>query len=144
VALASINRKLCSQRGLTLIELLVAAVVFAIVVVALVEFYYWGRARIMEVGLRRSALAQAQGKMEELRVLSFIDADLADGTHGPQTVQIAENLTGTQTWSVTTSDDPTNGYTGSEEDYKAVVITVTWSWEHINSDEVTLTGLFYR
>jgi hypothetical protein len=122
----------------------VAAAVFAIIVVALVEFYYWGRARIMEVGLRRSALAQAQGKMEELRVLYFVDADLADGAHGPETVQIAENLTGTQTWNVTTMDDPANGYTGTEEDYKTVVITVTWSWEHIDSDEVTLTGLFYR
>ena len=144
MALTSINRKLHSKRGLTLIELLVATAVFAIIVLALVEFYYWGRARIMEVGLRRSALAQAQGKMEELRVLSFIEADLADGAHGPETVQIAKNLSGAQSWSVTTMDDPANGYTGTEEDYKTVVITVTWSWEHIASDEVNLTGLFYR
>jgi prepilin-type N-terminal cleavage/methylation domain-containing protein len=136
--------RLRSQRGLSLVEILVATVVFAIVAIALVEFYHWGRARIMEVGLRRSALAVAQGKMEELRALYFMDADLADGSHGPETVQLNEHLTGTQSWTVTTLDDPGNGYTGSEEDYKDVTITVAWNWEHINSDQVTLTGLFYR
>lgn len=133
-----------SQRGLSLVEILVATVVFAIVAVALVEFYHWGRARIMEVGLRRSALAVAQGKMEELRTLYFTDADLADGAHGPQTIQLNEHLTGTQSWTVTTLDDPADGYTGSEEDYKEITVTVAWSWEHITSDQVTLAGLFYH
>ena len=123
---------------------LVAAVVFAIIVVALVEFYHWGRARIMEVGLRRSALAVAEGKMEQLRSLYFTHAEMADGGHGPDAVQVAENLTGSLIWAVTTLDDPANGYTGSQEDYKDISITVAWSWEHINVDQVTLTGLFYH
>jgi type II secretory pathway pseudopilin PulG len=137
-------KRLRSQRGISLVEIIVAAVIFAIVAVALVEFYHWGRARIMEVGLRRSALAVAEGKMEELRSLYFTHAQLADGSHGPENVQVAENLTGSLTWSATTYDDDANGYTGSEQDYKEVIVTVAWSWEHIDSDNVTLTGLFYQ
>ncbi len=126
-------KRLRSQRGISLVEIIVAALILAIVAVALVEFYHWGRARIMEVGLRRSALAAAEGKMEELRSLYFTHGDMANGDHGPENVQVAENVTGSLNWSVTT-------YT----DFKEIDVTVSWSWEHIDSDHVTLTGLFYR
>ena len=142
--MAILNRKrLRSQRGMSLVEILVAAFVFAIVVVALVEFYYWGRARIMEVGLRRSGLAQAQEKMEELRTATFYGSDLTIGTHGPETVQVGENLSASRSWAVSWKDDVANGYSGAEEDCKEVVVTVAWSWQHIDSDQASLTGLFY-
>jgi Tfp pilus assembly protein PilV len=135
--------KLRSQRGISLVEILVAAFLFAIVVVALVEFYHWGRAQIVEVGLRRSGLALAQAKMEELRAASFTSTDLDIGNHSPEAIQVAESVTGSRSWTVTWKDDPANGYSGSDQDYKEVVVTAAWSWEHIDSDQVTLTGFFY-
>jgi prepilin-type N-terminal cleavage/methylation domain-containing protein len=137
------KRILTSQRGVSLVEILVAAIIFAIVSLAVVEFFYLGRAYIREMGLRRSSLALAQQKIEQLRATSFTATDLTAGNHGPETVSMAKNLTGSRAWSVVWKDDVANGYTGSEQDYKEVTVRVAWSWEHVNADTVSLTGWFY-
>jgi len=136
-------RILASQRGVSLVEIMVAAVVFAIVCLAVVEFFHLGRAYIHEMGLRRTALALAQQKMEQLRGTAFGAADLAIGSHGTETVPLAENLSGSRAWSVVWKDDVANGYSGSEQDYKEVTINVVWSWAHVSGDTVSLTGWFY-
>jgi type II secretory pathway pseudopilin PulG len=135
--------KLTSRRGISLVEVLVSAMIFAIVSLAVVEFFYLGRAYIREMGLRRTALALAQQKLEELRAESFQAAGLTVGSHGPETVTVAENLSGGRTWSVTWQDDTANGYSGSDQDCKEVNVKVVWSWEHVSGDTVSLTGWFY-
>jgi len=132
-----------SQRGMTLVEIMVSAVIFAIVVVAAVEFFYLGRGFIREMGLRRTALALSQEKIEELRGLDFSDANLDVGDHGPEAVQLSDGLGGSRAWSVAWRDDPANGYTGSEQDCKQVRASVAWSWEHVIQDTITLTAQFY-
>jgi len=141
--LLRLRRKTASQRGVSLVEILVAAMIFAIVSLAVVEFFYLGRAYIREMGLRRTALALAQQKLEQLRATSFGSADLTIGGHGPETVAMAENLNGDRSWSVIWKDDTANGYSGSEQDCKKVTVKVAWSWEHVTGDTVFLNGSFY-
>jgi Tfp pilus assembly protein PilV len=136
-------RILASQQGISLVEILVAAMIFAIVSLAVVEFFYLGRAYIREMGLRRTALALAQQKLEQLRAVAFEATDLAVGNHGPEGVSMADNLTGSRAWSVVWQDDVANGYSGSDQDYKEVTVGVVWSWEHVSGDTVSLTGWFY-
>jgi prepilin-type N-terminal cleavage/methylation domain-containing protein len=138
-----LKRKMLSQRGISLVEVMVAAVIFAIVSLAVVEFFYLGRAYIREMGLRRTALALAQQKLEQLRGTAFEAADLSIGGHGPETVAMGENLSGARTWSVSWQDDAANGYSGTDQDYKEVTVRVVWSWEHVSGDTVSLDGWFY-
>jgi len=123
-----------------LVEIMVAALVFAIVVVGVVEFFYRGRGQILAVGLRRNGLTLTQQKLEELRELSFSDAALTVGDHGPESIQLSENLMGNRSWSVAWGDDPA---TPSDQDYKEVMVSVAWSWESADQDTVFLTQRFY-
>jgi prepilin-type N-terminal cleavage/methylation domain-containing protein len=141
--LGKLKRNISSRRGVSLVEVLVAAVIFAIVSLAVVEFFYLGRAYIREMGLRRTALALTQQKLEQLRGTAFEAADLSIGSHGPETVAMGENLSGARTWSVTWRDDTANGYSGTDQDYKEVTVRVVWSWEHVSGDTVSLDGWFY-
>lgn len=140
---SSRRKRLRSQRGVSLVEVMVSAVIFAIVAVALVEFFSLGRAYIKEGGLRRNGLALVQQKIEELRALSLSDAALVVGNHGPEGVQLSEGLVGSRHWSVTWQDDPANGISASDQDYKAVMVRVTWLWEQAHEDTVSLGGRFY-
>jgi len=141
--LLKLRFKLSSRRGVSLVEVMVAAVIFAIVSLAVVEFFYLGRAYIREMGLRRTALALAQQKLEQLRATAFEAADLTVGSHGPETVAMGENLSGARAWSVIWRDDTANGYSGTDQDYKEVTVKVAWSWEHVSGDTVSLNGWFY-
>lgn len=143
LGLCSHKKRLRSQRGISLVEILVAAMVFAIVVVAMVDFFHWGRGHIMEVGVRRNGLALAEQKLEELRTVNFIDAPLSVGNHGPESVQLSENLMGNRTWSVAWKDDPANGLSAFDQDCKEVLVKVAWSWELSHADTVFLKGRFY-
>jgi hypothetical protein len=119
-------------------EIMIAAVVFAIVAVAIVSFLHWGRGHIVRMGMRRNALALTEEKLEELRGMWIDHADLADGGHGPEAVQISKHHAGSRTWSVTWQTDPVSG-----PDYKEVVLGVAWSWEGTKHDSVSLVGRFY-
>jgi|GEM_PF-1881199 len=141
--LHKLRPKLSSRRGVSLVEVLVSTMIFAIVSLAVVEFFYLGRAYIHEMSLRRTALARAQEKLEQLRATSFEAADLTIGSHGPETVSMADNLSAGRRWSVTWKDDTANGYSGSDQDYKEVIVKVAWSWEHVSGDTVALHGRFY-
>lgn len=137
------RRWLRCQRGVSLIEIMIAVLVFAIVAVAIITFLHWARGHIVRMGLRRNALALAQQKVEELRTAWISDSTLAVGAHGPEPVPVSEHIVGSRTWSVALADDPANGFSGTDEDYKEVVVGVAWSWELTKHDSVSLHGRFY-
>lgn len=143
MGLSDRKRRLCSQRGVSLVEVMMATGVFVIVVLGLVDLFYLGRAHIVEMGLRRGGLALAQQKLEELRAADFSDGDLTIGDHGPESVWLSENLKGNRTWSVAWNDDPANGISYSDQDYKEVVVRVAWTWELTHQDTISLRGRFY-
>ncbi len=58
---------LCNQRGLTLIELLVAAIVLAIMAVAIAYMYGLGGGKLQNLGLKRQQLTLVNSKLEEIR-----------------------------------------------------------------------------
>jgi prepilin-type N-terminal cleavage/methylation domain-containing protein len=129
-----------SQRGVSLVEIMVAVVVFAIVVLAVMSILHWARGHIVRMGMRRNALVLAQAKIEELRAGFYSDVDLSVGDHGPESVPVTQEIVGSRVWSVTLQDDP--GVAGTQ-DYKNVIVGVFWSWEVTNSDSVSLSGRFY-
>jgi len=134
------KRWLRTQRGVSLIEIMIAAMVFMIVAVAIIMFLHWGRGHIVRMGMRRNALALAEQKLEELRALWIDHADMTEGDHGPEAVQITKHHTGTRTWSVAWQSDtaPSGG-----PDYKEVIVGLAWSWEGTKHDSVGLVGRFY-
>jgi Tfp pilus assembly protein PilV len=124
-------------------EIMVSVIVFAIVVIAILNLLHYARGHIVRMGMRRNALVLAEEKLEQLRAGWFEDADLADGDHGPEVVQVSEHIAGSRTWSVTWNNDPADGGSGSDQDYKEVVVGVAWSWEVSKRDSVALSGRFY-
>ena len=75
--------------------------------------------------------------------MSFIDAPLSVGDHGPEAVQLSESLMGNRTWSVAWKDDPANGLSAFDQDCKEVLVKVAWSLELSHEDTVFLKGRFY-
>ena len=124
-------------------EIMVAVIIFAIVVVAIMSFLHWGRGHIVRMGLRRNGLALAEQKLEDLRARDISDLDLQAGNHGPETVQVSKQIVGSRSWSVTWRDDPANGVNPSQQDYKEVTVGIGWSWEVNKQDSVSLSGRFY-
>jgi hypothetical protein len=124
-------------------EIMVAVIIFAIVVVGILSFLHWGRGHIVRMGMRRNALALAEQKVEALRAADISVEDLQAGGHGPEIVQVTEQITGSRTWSVAWRDDPANGVSSSDQDYKEVIVGVAWSWELNKQDSVSLSGRFY-
>ncbi|ABO49579.1 hypothetical protein Dred_1044 [Desulforamulus reducens MI-1] len=57
---------LSQDKGFTLVELLVALAILAILIVAFTTFFGWNITSILETGKRSEAIANAEKKLEEL------------------------------------------------------------------------------
>jgi Tfp pilus assembly protein PilV len=101
------------ERGLTLLETLIAAVLVIILVTGMATFVGRGRASILEEGHKRSAVELAQGELERLEKLApnMITAVTRDA--------VVDNLTYHLVTTVT-PDVPAAGM-------KAVRATVSWT-----------------
>jgi len=124
-------------------EIMVAVIIFAIVVVAIMSFLHLGRGHIVRMGMRRNALVLAEQKLEELRARDIADLDLQAGNHGPEAVQVSKQIVGSRSWSVAWKDDPADGGSSTDPDYKEVIVGVGWAWEVNKQDSVSLSGRFY-
>ncbi len=113
----SMNRN--PERGVTLLETLVALTVLAVGIVAATGTYY------------------TREKVEELLALPWTDAALTDGRHpgGSATEDIGSNSQWHRFYNVTT-------LTGALSDLKRVTVTVWWVMQ--GSDTTTTTTYFRR
>ena len=134
--------KLCrynSQKGFTIIEVLVALFIIALIIMGGGMFFFYGRVNIVREAHRRAAVLVASQRLEELKgadysevnslppsAEQFVDVDnlIGDPPTGPTMV--------TQAWYV-------NDEGGTSEDYVKVMVTVNWVDSRSNS--VSLTTL---
>lgn len=116
-----------SQEGLSLIEILVSIVLLSLVGIAFALSLGTGQEEIVDDGYRRMALTLTEEKMEELKALKYDDPHLAtDALHQDPvtlddrgTVDIADDLTGTRSWTVTEI--------AGNNSYKRIALTLAWS-----------------
>ncbi len=89
------RRALCAlrdQRGVIIVEVLVAGVVFAIDVIGLVLMFSWGQSFVVAQGDDRVALYLAQQRIESLRASGYAAAEDLNSNCGG-TPEADENLT---------------------------------------------------
>ena len=102
-------------RGMTLIELMVALVVFTVGVLAVFQLFPLGMRNQNDDRLTIKANYIAQQEIERLSGLSWGDVAMNVGTHGPTTV---ENIY-TRSYQISLLDYPL-------DNVKKVEVTVTW------------------
>ena len=120
------NAAVHDDRGFSLTEVLIAMVVAVIAVLGLAHTFGSGRALITSYETARAASALVEGRVEALASLaarSPLDPALTVGTHGPTSVALSNDQTGSESWLVQWVDDPING---SSNDYTRVTVTITW------------------
>ena len=135
-------RLLRGERGVGLMEVVVATVIAVIAVIALAYSFGTGRGLVNRFETARVALAAAQRRMEMLSALAPADAQLQFGSHpasGTQEVQVDGRPVVLESWLVDTYDDPATPL--SPVDLKKVTVTVEWGQSGPN-ERVTLTRLF--
>jgi type II secretory pathway pseudopilin PulG len=120
--------RLRNQRGISLIEIIAAVSVFAVVVVGLSPTLLGAR-KYAELSKNQSiATALAQDKIEELRVSSTVSG----GSDGPLQPSGASGGIFSRTWTVSANSPVSN--------VNKVTVTVTWP-ERPNNSSVTLVTL---
>ena len=104
-----------NERGVSLIEILIAIAIFSIGILAVVKMQTAAmRANTFSANLTRAVIDLNQKKAEDFLALDYSDSTVSDGSHGPEGSGIFST-----NWQV--SDD--TPYLGA----KTIVITTTWS-----------------
>jgi prepilin-type N-terminal cleavage/methylation domain-containing protein len=129
---ASILRNvLKGSKGLSLLETLIAIIILAIALTSISYFFSQARENIQTFGHMRCGLALAQDKMEQLKDLGYSDPNLSEGTHSDRVNAVGEPAEDGQfyrKWTVTAPDDPADGKSTDDKDYKVVVLEVYGQW----------------
>lgn len=113
------------QRGVGLVEIVVATVIAVIAVVALAYAFGTGRGLVDRYAAARVALGAAQRRMEVLATLAPSSPDLQIGAHGPIDVVLEGRSVARESWQVAGWDDPADGLNG-DADLKQVTVRVAW------------------
>lgn len=126
-----------SPQGFTLVEVLIAVGILAIVIVGLLQLFVSCSALAEAAGNTTFALNEAQNKLEEIRNHSFdsIAADYASGGTPGNTFTLG-SLNGTGT--VETSQ------VGGSSELLQIRIDVSWQNKNGRSFSITLTGLIAK
>ena len=112
-----------SQRGVTMVELLMALVVISIGLLALVRLFPTAERNQLEDRMLTSANLYAQEKIEALTGKSWVDADLTIGRHPAGTA--VEDLGTTSKWHRYWQVDQ---MAAPLDNLKKVTVTVTWNY----------------
>jgi len=129
-----------NERGISLVEAVLASVIAAIAVLGLAHSFGLGRANINRFELARAAFATAQGRLEILQSDPKANFEFSmDSLHVRPFVHAGQTV-GTESWVVSWFDDP---LTGTANDLRKVTVRVGWQIG-ATTDTVTLSRLFYR
>jgi prepilin-type N-terminal cleavage/methylation domain-containing protein len=121
-----------SERGVSLIELMIALVVLSLGILAVARLFPAGARAQLNDRMSTSAANYAQEKIEELNRLTWADPALTDGRHPPGAA--TEALGATQKWQrfyeVSTLPAPL-------DNLKKVTVTVGWTFMGVRSVQTT-------
>jgi len=101
------------QKGMTLVELMVAMIIFVIGMIGGLTYFFYGRGHISLSQHRRVALQLASQKIEDLKATTYINVIC-----GSDNVTI-DNMSYTRSW-VVNPDPPVAG------SYTEVTLSVSW------------------
>ena len=139
-ALTPMLTYLKSERGVTLIEVLVSIFLVALVVIGTMQLFVFGRVQINYQGHKSAAVGLVQQRLEELLASSCYDSVLAKTENNLS----LDNLLYTRTTTVEAVDDSADGLgaadTDDTDDYRKVTVTVSWN-ESGKTDSVALQTL---
>jgi len=149
-----------SEKGFTLLEMMVAIIIFAVVMIGGLSFFVYGRSDISREGHRRAALELASQRLEELKAadyskiepyscygvydyavyyIHYSDGWYVEDEDPNETVDI-DNLTGQSIITTVQYEDVDPGDGIASYDYLIVKVTVSWDEKGVTNN-VTLTTL---
>ncbi|MBM3307352.1 MAG: type II secretion system protein [Candidatus Eisenbacteria bacterium] len=129
------------EAGMSLIEVMVAVIVFSIAIVFVYQMFWSGGSRVYQEGERRVALKMAERKIEELKYAGYAstgsDADwtsvhMGVGSHPTNpavvlddmgTVTTVDDLTGSMQWAVRETTWASMGVT-----VRAKIVNLRLAW----------------
>lgn len=134
-----------NERGLGLMEVIVATVIATVAILGLAYTIGAGRGLINRYEIARAGLAEAQRKMEHLVVLKATAPELQIPTGTSITYAdpfvINSTIVGTSSYTVSWFHDPSSTVSSST-DLKRVAVRVSWTAGPADSDAVTLERYF--
>ena len=115
-----------NQGGYTLVEVMISALILAVVIVGIMQLYIYTSVLAELAGDKITALNEAQSKMDEIRNTNFssISTTYPSGT----TFSLPSQLTGNGTITLDASNS----------DLYGVTITVTWTNQKGRGSTITL------
>jgi prepilin-type N-terminal cleavage/methylation domain-containing protein len=129
------NQSALSNRGLSIIEVLVAIAIFAIGILAVAKMQYWNVRNNTTGNITTQATMLARQKIEELKSLDFGEADMGIGPHPDPNNPIDENGNAggiyTRQWDVTNPLGPST---------RQIQVTVSWT-RHGQTRDIELTSI---
>jgi len=140
----SIRRKISSQAGNTLIEVMITAALIMIIMISGLNFFYGGQMMMNRSRYHRLAMAIAENRVEQIYQHDYktLSTDLSENNTGI----LIDDIQGWRTTKIMNVDDPLDG-TGDDDadsktatnilDYKKIVVTVTWPAN--KKHQITLT-----
>lgn len=114
------------ERGLGLVEVIVATVIATLAVLALAYSFGTGRALVDRYALARVALAAGQRRLETLATLPVTAPELALDSHHEAEVRVDGRTVAREAWDVKGWDDPADGSSPGDVDLRQVTVTVRW------------------
>ncbi len=125
-----------TERGFSLMEVIVATAIATIAVVGLAYTFGIGRSLINRYEIARAALAAAQNRLETLSVAVPADPALLIGTHTNPFTLDGQQI-GVEHWDVTL----VGATDSSGTDLKLVTVTINWVQGTVQ-DNIQLSRLF--
>lgn len=119
-----------NQNGMTVVEVMSAILIFAIIMVGGLNYFFLPQAIIARQKMKRLAIVDARQKMESIAALNYDQVTSALNESGvPVTLG---TITGTRNTTITEIDDPadgldTNDADGVVVDYKNITVQISWN-----------------
>ena len=135
-----------SNLGFTLVEAIVVIFIFSIITLTFYSVFSLGGKYIIESKNRLAAIALANEKMEIVRNLSYDQVGVVGGIPSGSLPSEEDAVEGGKTYHVKTFvkyvDDPFDGTSPTDYDYKTVKITVSWDRAGGGTDSTDLVSRF--
>ena len=116
-----------NQKGLSLLETLIAIIILAVALISISYFFSRARINIEASAWMRCGLVLAQDKMEQLKDLGYFHPDLSVDTHSDQVDSTgdaeADERPFYREWTVTAPPENADGI-ADDDDYKLVELAV--------------------